>query len=45
MRIRSESKTVGFYYMLFTAGFLLFVYFLGLVEKNSGPGIWLGYVF
>ncbi len=45
MRIRSESKTIGFYYLLFTAGFLLFVYFLGLVEKNSGPGIWLGYVF
>ena len=45
MRISSESKTTGFYYLLFTAGFLLFVYFLGLVEKNSGPGIWLGYVF
>ena len=45
MRISSESKTIGFYYLLFTAGFLLFVYFLGLVEKNSGPGIWLGYVF
>ena len=45
MRISSESKTVGFYYLLFTASFLLFVYFLGLVEKNSGPGIWLGYVF
>ncbi len=45
MRISSESKTVGFYYLLFTAGFLLFVYFLGLVEKNNGPGIWLGYVF
>ncbi len=45
MRISSESKTTGFYYLLFTAGFLLFVYFLGLVERNSGPGIWLGYVF
>ena len=45
MRIRSESKATGLYYLLFTAGFLLFVYFLGLVEKTSGPGIWLGYVF
>ena len=45
MEIRSESKKIGFYYLLFTAGFLLFVYFLGLLEQTSGSGIWLGYVF
>ena len=45
MEIRSESKKIGFFYLLFTAGFLLFVYFLGLMERSSGPGIWLGYVF
>jgi cation/acetate symporter len=45
MEIRSESKKIGFYYLLFTAGFLLFVYFLGLLEETSGSGIWLGYVF
>ncbi len=45
MEIRSESKKIGFFYLLFTAGFLLFVYFLGLMEQSSGPGIWLGYVF
>jgi cation/acetate symporter len=45
MEIRSESKKIGFYYLLFTAGFLLFVYFLGLLEEASGSGIWLGYVF
>jgi cation/acetate symporter len=45
MEIRSESKKIGFYYLLFTAGFLLFVYFLGLLEQASGSGIWLGYVF
>jgi len=45
MEIRSESKKIGFYYLLFTAGFLLFVYFLGLLEEVSGSGIWLGYVF
>jgi cation/acetate symporter len=45
MEIRSESKKIGFFYLLFTAGFLLFVYFLGLLERNSGSGIWLGYVF
>jgi cation/acetate symporter len=45
MEIRSESKKIGFFYLLFTAGFLLFVYFLGLLEQSSGSGIWLGYVF
>jgi cation/acetate symporter len=45
MEIRSESKKIGFFYLLFTAGFLLFVYFLGLLEETSGSGIWLGYVF
>jgi cation/acetate symporter len=45
MEIRSESKKIGFFYLLFTAGFLLFVYFLGLLERTSGSGIWLGYVF
>jgi len=45
MEIRSESKKIGFFYLLFTAGFLLFVYFLGLLEQTSGSGIWLGYVF
>lgn len=45
MEIRSESKKIGFFYLLFTAGFLLFVYFLGLMEQRTGPGIWLGYVF
>ena len=45
MEIRSESKKIGFFYLLFTAGFLLFVYFLGLLERASGSGIWLGYVF
>jgi cation/acetate symporter len=45
MEIRSESKRIGFYYLLFTAGFLLFIYFLGLLERASGSGIWLGYVF
>ena len=45
MEIRSESKKIGFYYLLFTAGFLLFVYFLGLLEVATGSGIWLGYVF
>ncbi len=45
MEIRSESKKIGFYYLLFTVGFLLFVYFLGLLEEFNGPGIWLGYVF
>ena len=45
MEIRSESKKIGFYYLLFTAGFLLFVYFLGLLEVATGSGMWLGYVF
>jgi len=45
MEIRSESKKIGFYYLLFTVGFLLFIYFLGLLERTSGSGIWLGYVF
>jgi cation/acetate symporter len=45
MEIRSESKKIGFYYLLFTAGFLLFVFFLGLLEEASGSGLWLGYVF
>ena len=45
MEIRSESKKIGFYYLLFTAGFLLFIFFLGLLEEASGSGLWLGYVF
>lgn len=45
MEIRAESKKIGFFYLLFAAGFLLFVYFLGLLEEASGSGIWLGYVF
>ena len=45
MEIRSESKKIGFYYLLFTVGFLLFVFFLGLLEETSGSGLWLGYVF
>lgn len=45
MHIRTESKKIGFFYLLFTVGFLLFVYFLALMEKAKGPGIWLGYVF
>jgi cation/acetate symporter len=45
MEIRSESKKIGFYYLLFTVGFLLFVFFLGLLEEASGSGLWLGYVF
>lgn len=39
------TKKIGFYYLLFTVGFLFFVYSLGLVEQSSGSGIWLGYVF
>jgi cation/acetate symporter len=45
MEIRSESKKIGFYYLLFTVGFLLFIFFLGLLEGTSGSGLWLGYVF
>jgi cation/acetate symporter len=45
MEIRSESKKIGFYYLLFTVGFLLFIFFLGLLEGASGSGLWLGYVF
>jgi cation/acetate symporter len=41
----SRTKKIGSYYLLFTAGFLLFVYLLGSVEEKSGSGIWLGYVF
>lgn len=45
MSLSPESRKIGFYYLLFTVGFLLFVYFLALMEKKNGPGIWLGYVF
>lgn len=41
----SSTKKIGLYYLLFTAGFLLFVYLLGSVEEKNGSGIWLGYVF
>ncbi len=41
----SRTKKIGLYYLLFTAGFLLFVYLLGSVEEKNGSGIWLGYVF
>jgi cation/acetate symporter len=41
----SRTKKLGLYYLLFTAGFLLFVYLLGSVEEKNGSGIWLGYVF
>ena len=40
-----ESRKIGLFYLLFGVGFLLFVYFLSLMEKKNGPGIWLGYVF
>ena len=45
MSTSPRSRRIGFYYLLFTAGFLFFVYMLGLVESNNGSGIWLGYVF
>ena len=45
MSTSPRSRRIGFYYLLFTAGFLFFVYMLGLVESDNGSGIWLGYVF
>ena len=45
MSTSPRSRRIGFYYLLFTAGFLFFVYMLSLVESNNGSGIWLGYVF
>ncbi|MBU3541895.1 VC_2705 family sodium/solute symporter [Polynucleobacter sp. MWH-Loch1C5] len=45
MKIRSDSKQVASYYLLFAGGFLFFVYLMGLLEVQNGPGLWLGYVF
>ncbi len=41
----SATKKIGFYYLLFTAGFLFLIYSLSLVEEDSGPGLWLGNIF
>lgn len=41
----SGTKKISFYYLLFTAGFLFFIYSMSLIEQRGGSGIWLGYVF
>ncbi|WP_322054074.1 sodium:solute symporter family protein [Paraburkholderia bannensis] len=32
-------------YALYTLGFLAFVYVMGRIERVTGPGMWIGYVF
>ncbi|MGF6596644.1 cation/acetate symporter [Paraburkholderia sp. GAS448] len=32
-------------YALYTLGFLIFIYVLWRVERSTGPGTWIGYVF
>jgi cation/acetate symporter len=45
MSLLTGTKKISFYYLLFTAGFLFFIFSLSLVEKRNGSGVWLGYVF
>ena len=33
------------YYALYTLGFLLFIYVMWRIERTTGPGVWIGYVF
>ncbi|RDK01633.1 sodium:solute symporter family protein [Paraburkholderia lacunae] len=32
-------------YALYTLGFLLFIYVMWRIERTTGPGVWIGYVF
>ncbi|HEX3379484.1 MAG TPA: cation acetate symporter, partial [Paraburkholderia sp.] len=32
-------------YALYTLGFLLFIYVMWRIERSTGPGVWIGYVF
>src|ERR1700743_1523215 len=32
-------------YALYKLGFLLFVYVMSPIERTTGPGVWIGYVF
>ena len=33
------------YYALYTLGFFLFIYLMARIERVTGPGTWIGYVF
>ncbi|KAK44659.1 sodium:solute symporter [Caballeronia jiangsuensis] len=33
------------YYTLYTLGFLLFIFLMERIERTTGPGMWIGYVF
>ncbi|MDR5756695.1 sodium:solute symporter family protein [Caballeronia sp. LZ035] len=33
------------YYALYTLGFLLFIFLMERIERTTGPGTWIGYVF
>ncbi|SAL63632.1 transport related membrane protein [Caballeronia peredens] len=33
------------YYALYTLGFLLFIFLMERIERTTGPGMWIGYVF
>jgi len=42
---RSYAQKLSRYYLLYTAGFILFLVALAILEKEGFPRIWIGYLF